>query len=400
MDANWPFMELAQAGVQVLDCEHKTPPDAGTGHPYIAIPNIVGGRLNLEHVRRITDADLEAWTRRVTPKAGDVIVTRRGRVGDTAMVPPGLRCAIGQNLVILRSNGVKIDQSYLRWSTRGPSWYAEVDRLINVGAVFESLNVRDISKLRVFVPPRPAQQAIAEILGALDDKIALNERIRETTLGLASACYDAVGTTGESELIGDVAELFDGPHATPQKTETGPWFLSISSLKDGYLDLTESAHLSEDDFPRWTRRVQPRAGDVLFSYETRLGYAALMPSGIRSSLGRRMALLRSKSATVSGSLLLHAYLSPAFQEEIKRRAVHGATVDRLPLKEMPGWRIPLPAQGERERLSAKLDALHASVTQGTDENHTLADLRDTLLPQLLSGKLRVKDAVRTVEEVV
>ena len=74
-------------------------------------------------------------------------------------------------------------------------------------------------------------------------------------------------------------------------------------------------------------------------------------------------------------------------------------MDRLPLKEMPGWRIPLPAQGERERLSAKLDALHASVTQTAKENRTLIDLRDTLLPQLLSGKLRVKDVVRTVEEV-
>ncbi|MQY35584.1 hypothetical protein SRB17_35620 [Streptomyces sp. RB17] len=257
-----------------------------------------------------------------------------------------------------------------------------------------------IAAVRCLLPPLREQQAIAEVLGALDDKIALNERIRETTLGLASACYEAAGIGDEPERIGDLADLFDGPHATPHKTETGPWFLSISSLKNGYLDLSESAHLSEEDFPRWTRRVQPQAGDVLFSYETRLGDAALMPSGIRSSLGRRMALLRSKSATVSGSLLLHAYLSPAFQEEIKRRTVHGATVDRLPLKEMPGWRISLPAQGARERLSGKLDVLHASVAQGANENRTLADLRDTLLPQLLSGKLRVKDAVRTVEEAV
>ncbi|MBZ9639537.1 restriction endonuclease subunit S [Streptomyces sp. PSKA30] len=253
---------------------------------------------------------------------------------------------------------------------------------------------------KVALPPLSVQQAIAEVLGVLDDKIALNERIRETTLSLASAYFEDADTSGDPELIGDLAELFDGPHATPQKIDTGPWFLSISSLKTGYLDLAESAHLSEKDFPRWTRRVQPQAGDVLFSYETRLGDAALMPPGVRGSLGRRMALLRSKSTSISGALLLQAYLSPAFQEEIRRRTVHGATVDRLPLKEMPNWRISLPAQGERERLSVKLDALHASVTQGANENRTLADLRDTLLPRLFSGKLRVKDAVRTVEEVV
>lgn len=244
------------------------------------------------------------------------------------------------------------------------------------------------------------QQDIAAVLGALDDKIALNERIRSTLLSLAGAVYEAGARRGQEEIIGNQAALFDGPHATPQKTPEGPWFLSISSLKGGYLDLAESAHLSEDDFPRWTRRVQPKAGDVLFSYETRLGDAALMPTGIRGSLGRRMALLRSKSDSVSGALLLHAYLAPSFQEEIRRRTIHGATVDRLPLKEMPGWRIRLPAAAERAQLSARLDALHATVLQTAAENRTLADLRDTLLPQLITGKLRVKDATRVVEEAV
>ncbi|BFO14202.1 hypothetical protein SHKM778_05900 [Streptomyces sp. KM77-8] len=268
------------------------------------------------------------------------------------------------------------------------------------GSTQPKLTQAALNSIQVKIPDRLSQDAVVEVLGALDGKIAHNERMRDTALSLADAFYESSATSPVPELIGDLAELFDGPHATPHKTETGPWFLSISSLKNGYLDLSESAHLAEEDFPRWTRRVQPQAGDVLFSYETRLGDAALMPPGVRGSLGRRMALLRSKSAAVSGALLLHAYLSPVFQEEIKRRTVHGATVDRLPLKEMPGWRIPLPAEGERERLSAKLDALHAFVTQAANESRTLADLRDTLLPQLLSGKLRVKDVVRTVEEVV
>ncbi|MFE4695189.1 restriction endonuclease subunit S [Streptomyces sp. NPDC056749] len=278
--------------------------------------------------------------------------------------------------------------------------YAPEIRRMASGSTTPIVNKTQFSDFEVRAPSRAEQCAIAEVLGALDDKIALNERIRQSALSLAGACYESVGTGNEPEVLGGLAELFDGPHATPHKTPTGPWFLSISSLKSGYLDLAESAHLSEEDFPRWTRRVQPQGGDVLFSYETRLGDAALMPPGVRGSLGRRMALLRSKSVAVSGSLLLHAYLAPAFQEEIKRRAIHGATVDRLPLKEMPGWRISLPAAGERERLSAKLDALHTTVVQIADENRTLAELRDHLLPQLVTGKLRVKDATRVVEEAV
>lgn len=268
------------------------------------------------------------------------------------------------------------------------------------GTTHQTVYYPEAKAFHVCIPERPEQDAIAKVLEVLDDKIAVNERIRDNALRLASAHYEAKTMSSDLERIGDLAALFDGPHATPKKTESGPWFLSISSLKNGRLDLAESAHLSEDDFLRWTRRVQPQVGDVLFSYETRLGDAALMPPGIRSSLGRRMALLRSKSTSVSGALLLHAYLSPAFQEEIKRRTIHGATVDRLPLKEMPSWPIPLPTEGEREQLSAKLDMVHARMAQTANESRTLATLRDTLLPQLMSGKLRVRDAERIVEDAV
>ncbi|MFI7505034.1 restriction endonuclease subunit S [Streptomyces sp. NPDC049687] len=341
-----------------------------------------------------------------TLSQGDLVVTMTDlskgadTLGFPAIIPDGGVYLHNQRIgLVCISRPDLLDKKFLYYALRVDAYHQHVVATAT-GSTVKHTSPNRICEYDIALPLLPEQQAVAEVLGALDDKIALNERIRETSLSLASACYEANGTSGEPDLIGDLAVLFDGPHATPHKTETGPWFLSISSLKNGYLDLTESAHLSEGDFPRWTRRVQPKAGDVLFSYETRLGDAALMPPGVRGSLGRRMALLRSKSASVSGALLLHAYLSPAFQEEIKRRTVYGATVDRLPLKEMPSWRILLPAEGERERLSARLEALHATVTQTANENRTLADLRDTLLPQLLSGKLRVRDAVRTVEEAV
>ncbi|MEE4490067.1 restriction endonuclease subunit S [Streptomyces sp. BE230] len=335
--------------------------------------------------------------------AGDVVLAMdrpwiEAGLKYAAVAESDLPCLLVQRVARLRAKK-ELTQPFLPYLV-GSRPFVDYILGVQTGTGIPHISVGQIRDFRFPWVPISDQQAIAEVLGALDDKIALNERSRSTGLELASACYEAAERNGQPELIGDLATLFDGPHATPQKTSEGPWFLSISSLKGGYLDLAESAHLSEDDFPRWTRRVQPQAGDVLFSYETRLGDAALMPAGVRGSLGRRMAVLRSKSASLSGALLLHAYLAPAFQEEIKRRTIHGATVDRLPLKEMPGWRIQLPPTGDRERLSAKLDALHNSVMQTATENRTLADLRDTLLPQLITGKLRVKDAARIVEDEV
>jgi len=98
--------------------------------------------------------------------------------------------------------------------------------------------------------------------------------------------------------LGDLVEVYDGPHATPEKTTAGPIFLGISNLVGGRLDLSEAEHLSEEDFVRWTRRVTPQAGDVVFSYETRLGEAALIQQGLRCCLGRRMGILRPRNDLV------------------------------------------------------------------------------------------------------
>jgi len=113
-----------------------------------------------------------------------------------------------------------------------------------------------------------------------------------------------------------------------------------------------------------------------------------------------MALLRSRFESVSGALILHAYLGPRFQEEIRRRAIHGATVDRIPLKDLPAWPISLPVAEDRAKLSAALESLHSYVAQTFHENQALAELRDTLLPKLMSGEIRVKDAERVVEDAV
>lgn len=154
--------------------------------------------------------------------------------------------------------------------------------------------------------------------------------------------------------IGDLAEIFDGPHATPFKTSDGPIFLGISNLAQGRLDLANTEHLSEKDYVRWTRRVEPQAGDVVFSYETRLGEAAFIPPGLRCCLGRRMGLLRTRPGKVDKRFLLYAYLGPQFQETLRSRTIHGSTVDRIPLIDMPRFPIEVPDSIDEQRAIAHI----------------------------------------------
>lgn len=154
--------------------------------------------------------------------------------------------------------------------------------------------------------------------------------------------------------LGEVAEIFDGPHATPQKTEDGPVFLGISCLDNGRLDLSSAEHLSEDDYVTWTRRIRPEVGDVVFSYETRLGEAATVPTGLKCCLGRRMGLLRARGDKVDSKFLLYAYLGKDFRQTIDERAIRGSTVDRIPLVTMAEFPIRLPVEASEQRAIASV----------------------------------------------
>lgn len=165
--------------------------------------------------------------------------------------------------------------------------------------------------------------------------------------------------------LSDIGEFFDGPHATPTRTDSGPYFLNISSLVNGRLDLSLSDHVSDEDFTRWTRRVTPNAGDLLFSYETRLGDAALMPEGIQACLGRRMALLRPDRKLVEPRFLLYLYLSPIFRRLIEKNTVQGATVNRIALSTMPHWAITLPPLPQQRAIAEVLGALDDRIAANT-----------------------------------
>ena len=178
--------------------------------------------------------------------------------------------------------------------------------------------------------------------------------------------------------IGEIATVYDGPHATPKKLDEGPYFLSISSLESGRLDLSKSAHLSEEQFVKWTKRVTPRVGDVLFSYETRLGEVALMPPGIRACLGRRMGLMRPDPEKVTAEYLLYAYMSPAFQSEIQQRKIIGCTVDRIALTEFPDFKIRVPSLDEQKRVVDILQAIDSKIELNNRINAELEAMAKTL----------------------
>jgi type I restriction enzyme, S subunit len=183
------LLTLEEAGVSVIDCIHKTPPAASDGLPYVAIPQMRDGEIDISTARRISREHYEEWTLKASPQPFDVVLSRRCNPGETASVRPGMEFALGQNLVLLRADNRRVVQRFLRWLVRSRYWWAEVERYINVGAVFDSLRCADIPKFRLPIPSLKDQEAIVSVLDALDDKIELNQRMNRTLESLARAIF-------------------------------------------------------------------------------------------------------------------------------------------------------------------------------------------------------------------
>jgi len=176
-----------------------------------------------------------------------------------------------------------------------------------------------------------------------------------------------------------MAEFYDGPHATPAPAEDGPIYLGIGNLReDGLLDLGSIRHISEADYALWTRRVEPRPGDVVFTYEASLHRYAIIPEGFRGCLGRRTALIRPDPQVVNTRFLLYSFLSPEWRHRVQQRVNIGSTVDRIPLVDFPNFPITLPDLATQRRIASILSAYDDLIENNTRRIQILEEMAQAI----------------------
>lgn len=333
------------------------------------------------------------WTTKTTKETepGDILMSVRAPVGPVNFVTQ--KVCIGRGLAAIRA-GKDIDKDYL-FDYLG---YIEQEICGNAGAVFASISKKEIENIEIPLPPLPEQRRIVKILDEVFAGVGKAKENAEKNLKNSRELFESYlqGVfvhPGKNTLveIGSVAKIFDGPHATPKTITEGPVFLGISALHDGAINLEQTRHVSAEDFQRWTRRVQPFAGDVVFSYETRLGQAGIIPEGLECCLGRRMGLVRIDQTKLDPRYFLYQYISSPFREFLKSRTVKGATVDRISIKEFPSFLIQLPPLPEQRAIVAKLDALSAETKRlEVIYRHKIADLDElkrSVLKKAFAGEI-------------
>jgi type I restriction enzyme S subunit len=446
MAGEWKLTSLREAGVSLIDCDHRTPPAAESGYPYIAIPQLKEGRLDLSDVRRISSEHFVEWTRKARPQHHDVVLSRRCNPGETAYVPAGLESALGQNLVLLRSDGSRVFPAFLRWLVRGPDWWEQIGTFINVGAVFDSLKCADIPNFRMPLPPLAEQKAIAAVLGALDDKIELNRRMNATLEAMARALFQSWFVDFDpvrAKLDGRKPEGLDkataavfpssfqdshlGPipkgwistnlgeacRAGGGDIQTGPFGTQLhasdyvpegipsimpSDLRDNRIDPTSISRIREKDAERLSvYRVE--AGDVVYSRRGDVERRSLIRSAEDGWLCGTGCLRVRFGAQGLNSHFGASYLGTLESRAWVVRHAVGATMPNLNTSILGALPMAIPPPELQSLFAGIVGPWDERGTVALEESRSLADLRDALLPKLLSGELRAAGVEQIEEEI-
>ena len=241
-----------------------------------------------------------------------------------------------------------------------------------------------LESARLPVPPLAEQMRIVALLEQLLAKLdscrdrleripGLLSRFRQAVLAAAYSgrlCppADRMGTTDWSAAtVNDVcSDIVDCPHSTPKWTPSGEVCLRTTNFGQRGLDLTEVRFVSVATYQERTSRLEPRAGDVVYSREGGiLGIACIMPTKLRACLGQRMMLLRCNTTLIRPVFLSLVLNSPQTRTAV-RELVGGTASPHVNVGDVRRISVPLPSIAEQESILqrvAVLDALVESISR-------------------------------------
>ncbi|WP_281933830.1 restriction endonuclease subunit S [Micromonospora sp. AKA38] len=333
---------------------------------------------------------------------GDVLLTTKGTVGRVAIYPPVTEKVVySPQLCYFRIlDPTILSARYLSYWFKSEEFRHQASHRANNTDMAAYINLRDIGSLQLKCPPIAQQRAIAEVLGTLDDKITTNDRIGQLAGSLADAEFAKAATAWhfDATTFEEVAEIGGG--GTPKTSVDEYWGGDVSWATPTDVTGLQSPYLS-----RTSRTITV---DGLASCSSKLYPAGSILMTSRATIGA-FALAQVPLAVNQGFIVVNAY-NRVYQwwlfHEMRSRVdeflshANGATFLELPRGKFKKLGLRLPTVEQAFEFASRVRPLHDVAAQLMTETATLAAARDELLPLLMSGQVRLRDAEKIVGEVV
>ncbi|MEU6535785.1 restriction endonuclease subunit S [Streptomyces sp. NPDC047000] len=393
--AEWPVRELGDL------CSRITVGHVGSmasryvprGVPFLRSQNVKPGRIDLSSLAYI-DEGFHVELSKSQLRAGDLVIVRTGVPGVAAVIPEGIDSLNCADLVIARPKpGVNVQFLCYAINETAGSFI----RAHTVGAVQQHFNVASAKRMTLKLPSLAEQRAIVEVLGALDDKIGVNARIAASADDLANHIFGRRTRDSRLVALSEFVEPILG--GTPDRKVDSYWGLGIpwASAKD----VANAASGVVADTAEQITKEAVNSTRVKPLPERSVVLTARGTVGAVARLAWPMAINQScyafRSSEIPPAILFHLVRKGA--ENILGVA-HGTVFSTVNMKTFDHILVPMVEVEARPGLEDDLACLHRQIEAHIKESRVLADLRDTLLPQLMSGKLRVRDAEKIVEDAV
>lgn len=450
MESDWNE-DLLSNIAEVIDSRHKTPVYSDSGYPMVRVVDVNGGALNLESTKRVSDEVYEDFSRGRDPEVGDLVISRVGSYGVVSYVNSNEKFCLGQNTAFIIP---KINSRFLYYQLISPFVKWQIEQFV-VGAVQKTISLKSIRQFQIKLPPVTEQKAIAHILGSLDDKIELNRQMNETLEAMAQALFKswfvdfdpvidnalAAGNAIPDEFAGraeqrksikkkdnsDIQALFPDEFEFTEDMGWIPKGWEVKCIKDIGKVVTgktppkkiDNAYSEDgtpfitptdiDDLPFvvYTNRYLSEDG-VKAVKNSRISAGSICVTCIGSQMGKTTI---SPFASVSNQQINSITDCSQFwrnylffnlrrrREEIFHLGSSGSTMPILNKSNFEAFPILCPSEQLLSSLDSYFQGSIDSILEKTKQNQTLAKLRDTLLPKLMSGELRIPDAEKLVENI-
>lgn len=362
-----------------------------SGVPVIRGENLNAGKWIGGQFVFVSEDKLAADLARNTARPGDVVFTQRGTLGQVALVPSGMadQFVVSQSQMRLRVDETRALAAFLYYACTAPEFLQQIDdRAIATGVPHINLGI--LGSLEVPLPPLRIQRAIAEVLGALDDKIAANATLSASADALVRVMFDEFTASNESVRIGDLAT---NPRAGAKPPFDAGHYVGLEHVPRRLMWLTETG----DAEGLASGKFEFARDDVLFG-KLRPYFHKVVVADRAGVCSTDILVVRPCSETLRGFV----WAAAASDSVVGRVSAmsEGTRMPRTDWNALASSEVPWPGRVAAEVFSERVVALRDRVAAGIAESACLANLRDTLLPHLMSGRITVREAEEQVEEVL
>ena len=311
----------------------------------------------------------------------DIIISARGTVGEVAMIPYPM--AFNQSCYGLRAKDEIVDSTYLYYLIR---YNIRELRRKSHGSVFDTITRDTFTNIEIDLPNMTIQRKVAIILKEIDDKIECNHAINKNLEEQARAIFDSFYLKSKNKVpFTQMIKILGG--GTPKTTERAFWcgqipFFTPKDVGNPYVLQTEK-YVTELGLTNCNSRLYP----VNTTFVTARGTV-----GKVSLAGIPMAMNQSCYALMSDAL--HPFMTYFYTLHTVKALQHkatGAVFDAIVTSDFESELLHRIPEDDASQLLSCISPMMENIRVNTVGNLRLTELRDALLPRLMSGKIDVSD---------